>query len=80
MIKASQGTGPIRLPCAKLQCTLRFLSKEIGGVGGDGGGVYKIIQHISKPSALSKLQISHWKESILAGREYGCMGERLHIL
>ena len=37
-------------------------------------------QDMSEPSALSKLQINHQKESILAGREYGFMGERLHTL
>lgn len=37
-------------------------------------------QDISELSALSKLKISHQKESILAGREYGFMGERSHTL
>lgn len=37
-------------------------------------------QDNSVPTALSKLEISHQKESILAGREYGFMRERLHTL
>lgn len=35
-------TGLIRLPCAKPGTRLRFLSYS----GGDGGGVYKNIQHM----------------------------------